>query len=109
VVPACGGATAAAPRPPAATSAPAIEGSSRRGSALRATPGSPINAPARYGYQWQRQAGRAWRNVRGATGTRYVAASRDLGRRLRVVVTASNDDGVSAAISAPTAPGAPSR
>ena len=106
IVPACGagGAAAPAPRPPAATSGPAIEGASRRGSALRVKPGNWINAPVRYDYQWQRQSGRSWRNVGGATKQRYVAATRDLGRRLRVIVTATNADGVSAAISAPTAP-----
>ena len=65
VVPACGGGgtATATPRPPAATSGPAIEGTSRRGAALRATPGNWINSPHRYAYQWQRQSGRTWRNV----------------------------------------------
>jgi hypothetical protein len=106
VVPACGsgGTATATPRPPAATSGPAIEGKSRRGTALRATPGSWINAPHGYPYQWQRQSGRTWRNVSGATKARYVAATRDLGRHLRVIVTATNADGVTAATSDPTAP-----
>ena len=33
-----------------------------------------------------------------------MPATRDLGRRLRVLVTATNDDGKTAAASAPTAP-----
>ncbi len=106
VVPACGsgGTATATPRPPAATSGPAIEGKSRRGVTLRAKPGNWINAPHRYAYQWQRQSGHTWRNVFRATKARYVAATRDLGRRLRVIVTATNADGVTAATSDPTAP-----
>ena len=104
LAPACGGGAVAAPQPPAATAGPAIAGASRRGTPLRATPGSWINRPDRYTYQWQRLSGRTWRNISGATKARYVAATRDLGRRLRVTVQASNADGTTAAASAPTAP-----
>jgi hypothetical protein len=103
IAPACGGGAGGTPRPPAATTEPEIEGETRRGAALRATPGTWINQPRRLRYQWQRQTGRGWRDIRGATRARYVAGARDLGRRLRVRVTASNPDGRTAAASAPTA------
>ena len=46
----------------------------------------------------------AGRTIDGATGATYVPNSEDLGRRLRVAVVATNEDGSASAASAPTAP-----
>ena len=104
IVPACGGSTVFVPEPPAATAGPAIAGASRRGKQLKSSPGTWINAPQSYVYQWQRLTSRGWRDIEGADEERYTTTSVDLGRRLRVTVLASNDDGTTAAMSAPTAP-----
>jgi hypothetical protein len=104
IVPACGGGGATVPEPPAATAGPAIAGASRRGKQLKSSPGSWINAPERYAYQWQRLTSLGWRDIEDADEERYTTTSVDLGRRLRVTVLASNDDGTTAATSTPTAP-----
>ena len=61
LAPACGGGDAARRRSrPAATAGPAIAGASRRGTrAAGRRPGTWINRPSRYAYQWQRQSGRS--------------------------------------------------
>ncbi len=104
IAPACGGDLEFTPEPPAATAGPAIAGASRRGRQLRSTRGSWINAPTSYSYRWQRLTARGWRDIGGAHDERYRTRSADLGRRLRVAVLAGNDDGTTAATSAPTAP-----
>jgi hypothetical protein len=93
-----------APESPAATAEPAIAGASRRGKQLKSSPGSWINAPRSYAYQWQRLTTRGWRDIAGVDQERYTTTSTDLGRRLRVTVLATNDDGTTAAMSSPTAP-----
>ena len=104
VAPACGGGQLWVPEPPAATNAPSVAGSARRGSTLSARTGSWSNGPKGYGYQWQRLSGNAWEEIDDATGATYVPNSEDLGRRLRVAVIATNDDGSASAASNPTAP-----
>ena len=54
VAPACGGGQLWVPEPPAATGAPSVAGSARRGSRLSARTGDWSNSPKSYGYQWQR-------------------------------------------------------
>ena len=98
-------ATSSAPTPPAGHRRAGDRGREppRRAAAGRARARGSTRR-TRYAYQWQRQSGRTWRNVSRATEARYVAATRDLGRRLRVIVTATNADGITAATSEPTAP-----
>jgi len=103
IAPACGGGSLWVPAPPAATSAPSIAGSARRGQRLTADAGVWSNSPTGYAYQWQRLMVSGWENVEGATGATYTAGNQDLGRRLRVTIVASNEDGSSSAASAPSA------
>jgi hypothetical protein len=104
VAPACGGGRLWVPTPPVATGPPRTEGTARRGSALVARAGTWTNAPESFAYRWQRQDGPGWDDIAGATATRYVPASADVGRRLRIVVVATNADGSASAASAPTPP-----
>jgi hypothetical protein len=104
IAPACGGGQLWVPEPPAATSAPSVAGSARRGSRLSARAGSWSNNPTRYGYQWQRLSRSGWEEISGATAATYAPSSQDLGRRLRVAVIATNEDGSASAASNQTAP-----
>ena len=104
VAPACGGGQLWVPEPPAATTAPSVAGSARRGSTLSARTGDWSNSPKSYAYQWQRLSGGSWEEIDSATGATYVPNSEDLGRRLRVAVIATNEDGSASAASEQTAP-----
>src|SRR4051812_6000871 len=104
LAPACGGGALWVPAPPAATGGPTVTGDARQGTGLIADPGSWANAPSGYAYQWQRLTASAWGDIGGATGQRYVPSGDDLGRRLRVQVIATNEDGSASAASAATAP-----
>lgn len=77
---------------PAVTAEPTISGEPRVGATLTATEGSWTGAPERYSYQWQQcdAGGANCQNVAGATGKTYGVRSEDNGKRLRVVVTATN-------------------
>jgi hypothetical protein len=103
IAPACGGGNLWVPSPPAATAAPTVTGSPRRGSPLIVQPGTWSNAPTGYSYQWQRLTD-AWDDIDGATASTYTPTSDDLGRRLRATVVATNDDGSASAGTAPTTP-----
>jgi hypothetical protein len=104
IAPACGGGQLWVPTPPAATSGPTIAGTARRGYRLTAQPGAWSNTPSGYSYQWQRLAADGWEDIDSADGQSYIATSDDLGRRLRVTVIATNDDGTASAASGGTAP-----
>jgi hypothetical protein len=99
---ACG--DAIVPSPPVNTAVPTIAGPAQEGSALAANAGAWLNRPTSYLIQWQRAAGVGWEGIPGATGAGYVASAADAGRALRVVVTATNEDGSAIVASAPTAP-----
>jgi hypothetical protein len=98
---ACGGDVVATP--PVNATAPAVIGTPRRGTILSATLGSWLNAPSSYAIQWQRSANGTWSDIAGANAGAYLAGPADVGAALRVVVTASNDDGAAVVASAPTA------
>ncbi|MDA0166173.1 hypothetical protein OM076_38265 [Solirubrobacter ginsenosidimutans] len=102
VAPACGGGSLWVPEPPAATTAPSVAGTTRRGQTLTARVGVWTNSPTAYTYQWQRLIASGWEDIDSATGASYVVSSEDLGRRLRVAVVASNEDGSASAASAPS-------
>jgi hypothetical protein len=104
LAPACGGGTLWVPEPPVATSGPTVTGSTRRGSTLTARNGTWANGPTSFEYQWQRLTGYGWQTIEGATAEQFVPTGEDLGRRLRVAVIATNEDGSASAMSAPTAP-----
>jgi len=106
IAPACGGsdAPASAPTVPTPTEEPKIKGKTRRGATLKATTGSWMNRPTSFRYRWQRWNGKRWNAIGGADRSKYQPKTRDIGRRLRVTVAATNDDGTTATASAPTAP-----
>jgi hypothetical protein len=98
------GAVAAAA--PAAGSAPAISGDARDGAVLHADAGTWTGtAPIAFAYQWLRcdAAGGACAAIAGEAAQDHTAGAADIGRRLRVRVTASNAGGGAMAESAATA------
>jgi hypothetical protein len=83
---------------PVNTAAPAITGTAAFGNTLTATTGtwtSPNGSPITYAYQWQRgnAQGQNFVNIGGATQQTYVTQQPDVGNTLRVVVTATNNQG----------------
>jgi hypothetical protein len=104
IVPACGGGMEGlVPQPPVATAGPQVLGSPRRGDVVTASGGTWRNGPISYTYRWQRQRGSRWVSIAGATRATYRAKRADRGRRLRVQVIATNQDGRASAASPPTA------
>ena len=91
---------------PSNTSPPTISGTPKAGSTLTANDGSWTNAPTSFTYQWQRCAsdGRACGDITAGTSKTYTPSTGDVGHALRVVVTAVNADGRTAATSAPSEP-----
>jgi serine/threonine-protein kinase len=89
---------------PALVSAPAVVGTPRAGSTLTARNGSWRNAPTQFRFQWRRcnARGSGCASVRGETTRTYRVGSRDVGRRLRVAVTAVNGEGSRTGISTAT-------
>jgi hypothetical protein len=109
LVPAFGSArTEAAPSP---TGEPTISGRPIVGNVLTASNGSfSGTGPFNYRYQWLRCPasgsggnGQGCTAISGATFRRYTVRQADVGRRLRVRVTASNSEGSAAATSNATA------
>ncbi len=104
---ASGTAGAAGQAAPTNTVEPRISGSTVVGSTLTATRGEwSGSTPMTFSYQWVRcpESGGAGDGsncaaISGATTSAYVVGSGDVGRRLRVRVTASNADGSSTAAS----------
>jgi hypothetical protein len=89
---------------PSNTTAPAVTGTPKVGQTLTVSNGTWTGNPTDYSYQWQRCASAtACANIADATGNTYVARDVDVGRTLRAVVTATNADGLSTAISNQTA------
>jgi hypothetical protein len=82
--------------------APRIAGLAITGQTLTAYRGRWSGRPTKYRYAWQRcsKAGRSCRTA--ARGARYRISGRDVGRRLRLVVTASNRAGSKSARSPAT-------
>jgi hypothetical protein len=104
IAPACGGGMAGlVPEPPVATAGPQVIGMPRRGDVVTASGGTWRNGPISYSYRWQRQRGNRWITIRRATRSTYRPSRADRGRRLRVQVIATNQDGRASAASPPTA------
>lgn len=99
------GVVVASPEPPvkpASTGAPAIGGTAKVGSTLTADAGAWTGtAPIEFGFQWQR-CGTSCADIGGATASSYPVASADAGKTLKVVVTARNGAGSTAATSPAT-------
>jgi len=94
---------------PKNTAPPTISGIARVGQELTANPGSWSGNPDSFAFQWQRcdVDGTNCSDVVGATGKTYGVRLADLGFRLRVKVTATNEKGSATATSALTAVVAP--
>ena len=90
---------------PASTSAPRIAGSPRDGSTLTAGRGTWRNAPTDFTYEWRRcgAGGGGCALVGDATSPTYRLRKQDVGRRLRVSVTATNEGGSKTSLSRMTA------
>ena len=89
---------------PKNTALPTISGSPVAGEELTADPGAFTGAPDRYTYRWNRcdTAGSACVSS-SSTGRIYGVRTSDVGKTLRVEVTAINDKGRSTAVSNATA------
>ncbi|MBX6427138.1 MAG: histidine kinase [Variibacter sp.] len=97
-----GSVIAAASAAPVNSVLPAISGIAQVGQTLTAYPGVWSGAPT-FTYQWQEDAGAGFVAIAGATSKTYVPQAGQVGRPLRVVVTATNPSGSASANSAPTA------
>lgn len=93
--------------PPVNLTAPTISGSAREGWRLTADPGTWTGASPPLAYQWQQCAAPpaplVCSDIVGATSLLYSPTTADVGKKLRIVETATNVDGSTAAMSDPTA------
>src|SRR5581483_6274455 len=109
-------ASVANPAAPSNTVAPTISGTAQDGQTLTVASNGTWTSPdtLSYSYQWQRSSdgGSTWANVSAATGSTYALTSADVGKKLRVVVTATDQESqtgtanssASASVSNPAAP-----
>ena len=83
---------------------PSVTGSAQQGQALTASTGIWSGNPTAYVYQWLRcnRGGANCASISGATSATYLLGPADIGKTLRVAVTASNSAGSATAASAPT-------
>src|SRR5580693_159714 len=91
--------------PPLNTSPPTVSGTDRVGQTLSASTGSWGGVtPIRYSLRWQRcdAAGSNCERIANASGQTYAVADRDLGKTIRINVTATNADGSAQALSDPS-------
>ncbi len=77
---------------PANTVPPTMAGFIQGGRTLDAATGTWTGSPTSFAYQWQQSTdgGATWVDIAGATAARYVIATTQVGRDLRVRVTATN-------------------
>lgn len=90
---------------PANTVLPAITGTAKDGQTLTSTTGTWSGSPTSYARQWLRcdTAGANCTNISGATATTYVLTATDVGKTIRIKVTATNGSGSANVNSAQTA------
>jgi hypothetical protein len=90
---------------PVNTAAPMLSGTVNPGDTVTATEGAWSNDPILFGYQWQDcdAAGANCTDITNANSSSYAVSSSDAGHTLRIVVTARNSGGDTAAGSAVTA------
>ena len=90
---------------PVNTAEPSISGSAVVGSILNASRGTWVgNDPITYSFVWLRCSAKGDNcvEIQGATDNQYQVVANDVGRTIRVRVTARNDAGTASAISNPT-------
>jgi hypothetical protein len=95
----------AAAAKPVNTASPTVSGTAKRGQTLTAFAGTwGGTQPISYAYQWQRcdASGGGCGNISGARSQTYVLTSSEVGKTIRVVVTATNVAGSTSASSAVT-------
>ena len=102
--------TPAPAAPPRSTSEPRIDGRAEQGRTLSASRGGWTGGGLSFAYRWVRCGvggglpdGSDCTSIAGATGSRYVVTSADVGFRLRIRVTATNSEGSQTVASNPTA------
>jgi hypothetical protein len=89
---------------PINTTAPHVSGAAIPGHSLHASTGKWLGTvPIGFSYQWQ-SCRRLCDSIAGATRSSYRVRKRDVGARIRVVLTATNGGGHGFAVSLPTAP-----
>jgi hypothetical protein len=86
---------------PSSAAPPTVSGTAREGETLTASPGTWSGSPS-FAYQWRRCSGEGCADVAGATSATYALGAADVGRTIRVHVTAANAGGSAAAESAAT-------
>jgi Papain family cysteine protease len=89
---------------PVNTATPSLPAAAHQGQPLTVTNGNWSPSATSYAYQWQREStdNRTWTPITGGTASAYTPGSADLGRPLRVLVTATNSSGQGAATSSQT-------
>ncbi|MGE5690260.1 MAG: hypothetical protein ACM33B_06855, partial [Pseudomonadota bacterium] len=100
------GTTTAAATRPTSTQAPSIKGTLAKGKTLSAVVGAWAGTtPMTYSYQWQRCAktGTACTPIAHASSATYLLVAADVGKRIRLAVTAGNAAGSTVATSGITA------
>ncbi len=103
-----------APSPPSNVEAPVVSGTPQDGQTLTAGTGTWSGTPPlEYAYQWQRceSSGGSCEEIAGATGSSVLLGHSEVGKTIRVLVTATNAAGHATTSSTPTAavtPSAPS-
>jgi hypothetical protein len=87
------------------SSPPTISGTPQEGQTLVASAGAWSGQPSSFAYQWLRcdANGGSCASISGATGQSYTLSSADLGRTVRVRVTARNSAGARSSTSVPSA------
>ncbi len=91
--------------PPVNAELPAVSGEAKEGKTLSTSTGTWAGTePFSYTYQWQmcNSAGESCANISGATSSSYSLGQSDVGGALRVIVTAKNSVGSTAATSQPS-------
>ena len=85
--------------PPANSVAPVISGTTRNGETLTTTNGTWSASPTSYSYQWKRASSVAgsYTDIPSATSNTYVLTDADVGKYIKVSVTATNSIGSSVA------------
>lgn len=97
---------AAAAAPPKRTTLPTVMGIAQVGKTLAVGKGTwSGTTPMTFAYKWKRcdTAGANCTRIVGATGSTYLVVTADVGKTIRVVVTATNRSGSASATSVPTA------
>jgi hypothetical protein len=86
------------------TAYPETSGLAKEGETLKATNGAWTSSPTKYAYQWKRcePEFEPCATIAGATSQTYTLGIDDIGKRVQVLVTATNAKGSNSAASFPT-------